>query len=479
MANFILANAKPDFNKQLVYDFKDTSVKPNSTGTYFSTSLPDPGNASLIYTNKTNTTYTTSKLYIYRLLHSNITDITDDNSTIVGELVVELKPSTGSTKAYMCFLLESTPSGISQVKTPIDDLLDPANAGKSIKVNVNSFMSSMDACITYTETTNKNTVFIFKQPLFITSTSYNTITSSGSTGSGYDSSTDLFNVGAPTAYSTIPSTNIKMSGKNEILIECSPTTVVDSFQTWTSSTTTASSEKMIEGMDSKPSINLVSSLSDAAKKDQIVDFSKMAAFACIIITNIIVCYSIIPPLYKFFVIDKVARLSNTVLTRIRSVDYFLGFFFILLVFVLYVLAANVHFMFIYVGFFVFAFYLLSYALLYIKKGETGFMKVRKESGMVEFKYDEPTDTDPDPNSKYTDWDDVTSFFGSVIPFVIFQAGVYIIGAWIALLLVVGILWLTYQIPDEIAKNILIVVGAVVIPILAPIIKLIEVAPAPK
>ena len=359
MANFIPANAKPDFNKQLVYDFKDTSIKPNSTGTYFKTSLPDPGNASLIYTNKTNTTYTTSNLYVYRVLHSNITDVTDGNSTIVGEVVVELKPSTGSTKAYMCFLLESTPTGISQVNTPIDNLLDPANAGKSIKININSFMSSMDACITYTESKNNNTVFIFTQPIFITTTSYNTITGTGTDVRGYDSTTDLFNVGAPTQYSKIPSANIKMSGKDEILIECNPTTVIDSFQTWASSMNQASSENMVEGMDSGPSINLVPSLSDAAKKDQIVDFSKMSAFACIIITAIIVCYSAIPPLYKFFVVDKVVRTSNVPLTRIRSVDYFLGFFFMLLVVVLYLLALQ-NFMFIYLGFFVSAFYLMSY-----------------------------------------------------------------------------------------------------------------------
>lgn len=470
MANFIPANAKPDFNKQLVYDFKDTSVKPNSTGTYFKTSLSDPGNASLIYTNNTNTTYTTSNLYVYRVLHSNITDVTDGNSTIVGELVVELKPSTGSTKAYMCFLLESTPTGISQVNTPIDNLLDPANAGKSITININSFLSSMDACIVYTETTNKNTVFIFTQSIFITSTSYNTITG---TGSGYDSTTTLFNVGAPTQYSKIPSANIKMSGKNEILIECSPTTVVDSFQTWTSST-----NPIIEGMNSGPSINLVPSLSDAAKKDQIVDFSKMAAFACIFITTIIVCYLSVPPLYKFFVVDKVVRTSNIPLTRIRSVDCFIGFFFMLLVVALYLLALK-NFLFIYVGFFVFAFYLMSYALLYIKKGETGFMYVKKEGGVNKLKYDEPTDTDPDPNGKYTDYEDIGKFFSLILPFIFITCSVEVGGAWTVLLLVVGILWLTYQIPDETAKNILIVVGVAVIPVLVPLLKLIEIAPEPK
>jgi hypothetical protein len=279
MANFIPAKAKNDFNQQFVYDFKDSRVKPNSTDSYFSTSLPDPYVTSLIYSNKTNTTYTTSKMYIYRLLHSNISDVTEDNSTIVGELVVELTPTTGSTKAYMCFLLESTPTGISQTNTPIDDLLDPNNADKEITVNVGSFMSSLDSCIVYTESKNSNTVFIFTQPIFITSTSYDTITKSGTNNTGYDSTTDLFNVGAPTEYSKIPNTNIKSSKKNEVLIDCTPTTVTDSFQTWTSSMNEVNSDKIVEGLDSK--IMMVPSTSDKATNEQWADMQKMTIFGMV------------------------------------------------------------------------------------------------------------------------------------------------------------------------------------------------------
>uniref|UniRef100_A0A6C0D2P7 Uncharacterized protein n=1 Tax=viral metagenome TaxID=1070528 RepID=A0A6C0D2P7_9ZZZZ len=457
MANFILANAKPDFNQQIVYDFKDTKVKVTSSkSTFFSTSLPDSGNASVIYTNGANVTYTTSNLYVYRLLHNNISGLTDGTSTMVGELVIELKPSTGSKKAYMCFLLENTPSGISETKTSIDELLDPANVGKTINVNVSSFISSMDTCIQYSESKSSNTVFVFLQPIFITDNTYKVITTSGDTKSGYDSTTTLFNTGAPTKYSQIPGQNVKMSGQDEIMIECHPT---DSFQTLTS---------YIEGYDSigNTMINMVPSTSKDAEKTQIADFSIASATACTILLSIIVCYNLVPTIYKFFVVDKVFSFfsngnsidNDGALTRIRSADGVICIYFLLLIVLLYSLTAY-QTMFIYFGFLVFAFFVMSYALLYIKKTDTEFMK-----GLV---------------YKSEDTYSKTGDFGTLLghTFAFLTENIFYVGfAEIVFLVILLILWGLKQFSDNTTAVIGSVVGVFVIPTVVLLLKLIDLKP---
>uniref|UniRef100_A0A6C0ARP1 Uncharacterized protein n=1 Tax=viral metagenome TaxID=1070528 RepID=A0A6C0ARP1_9ZZZZ len=476
MASFNPANANIDNNQQIVYNFEKTDITASniSGGDFFQVKLPDPTPGSVIYTNRGNTTYTTTNLYVYRLLHSNISGVTDNNSTIVGEVVVELISNTNSSNAYMCFLLESTPSGIAKSSNQIDDLLDPDNSGETVTINVESFLSSRQSCIQYNDTLNSNNiVFVFMEPIFIASSTVNTINTTGEYG--FDSVTTLFNVNAPTNYFKIPSQNISMAGEGEIEIECHPQ---ENFQTWTRPSTVK--ENMI---------TMVSSKSDQSQNDQIAEMHKMTIFGCLFVTGIAMTYICIPPFYKFMVIDKIFRLCRTEeykvdvkgvdkeLTRLRSADIFIGGFFLILIIVFFSLAA-VDISYVALGFFVLFFYLMSYALIQMKKNQKGFLKAY---GVDEIKYPEPIGDAP-AKDDFTNLDDIISFLRVIAIFVAKYCSPFIIGTVFVFFFMTTMMKITNQFSDdnnknyEIYKNLTLTVCLAVIPIVISLLMLIDVAP---
>lgn len=482
MASFNPANANIDNNQQIVYNFEKTDITASniSGGDFFQVKLPDPSPGSVIYTNRGNTTYTTTNLYVYRLLHSNISGVTDNNSTLVGELVIEFISNTNSSNAYMCFLLESTPSGIAKSSNPIDDLLDPNNSGETVTINVESFLSSRQSCIQYNDTLNpNNTVFIFMEPIFITSSTMNTINTTGE--NGFDSTTTLFNINAPTSYFKIPSQNISMAGEGEIEIECHPR---ENFQTWTSSRTSSRTSSVKENM-----ITMVSSKSDQSQNDQIAEMHKMTIFGCLFITGIALTYICVPPAYKSMVVDKIFRLCkreeykvdvkglDKELTRLRSADIFIGIFFFILLIIFFSLAA-VSISFVAVGFFVLFFYLMSYALIQMKKNQKGFLKAY---GVDEIKYPEPIGDAP-AKDDFTNADDMLSFLRVIALFVLKECSPYIIATAFVFWFMTFLMKLTNQFSDDnninykIYVNITVVGCVAVIPIVISLLKLMLVAP---
>ena len=155
MTTISTSTAKNSKNLKIVYSFQDSNVtltnisssgnSSNSTN-FFKIYLPDKS-SSFIFTNDTGSTqYSTTNLYIHRLIHNNIAGVTDKTSTIIGELVIELTSSTNNSKAYLCFLLENI-DGTNPNANDIDDILLQSNVDKTLTVNMNTIISKAGSCI--------------------------------------------------------------------------------------------------------------------------------------------------------------------------------------------------------------------------------------------------------------------------------------------------------------------------------------------
>jgi hypothetical protein len=392
MSNFIIANATTDKNLKTIYNFQDTNVTVSniSNNNYFKVTLPDSSTSksSFIFTNNNgSTSYLTNNLYIYRLLHKNISGVTDTTSTIIGELVIELTSTTNSTNAYLCFLLEQYPSGADTLfeSNTIDDLLNSSNVGNTLSINVSNILGNVEDCIQYADINNaKNNVFVFTKPIYVNDNTVTSITtatkSTNSNGSsnttGYDDSTTLFNINAPTTYYDIPLSNIIESGDDEIQIECSP---IDGFHTLLGS----QDNKIVEG-----ATFMVPSKSNTAELDRISDMHKMTIYGCLFCMGAVLIFILAPLIYKFLVIDKVIRLaasdsdyfskieaiSDKELTRIRTIDICIGLFFAGLIGYFFYLGTVISASYLAIGFFILFSFLMAFAVIQLKKTDYEFMK---------------------------------------------------------------------------------------------------------
>jgi hypothetical protein len=396
MTTISTSGAQKSDKYKIVYSFQDSNVtltntsgsgKSTDSTNFFKIYFPDKSRSSFIFTNDTGSTqYSTTNLYIYRLLHNNITGVTDRTSTIKGELVVELTSSTNNSKAYLCFLLENI-DGTQPKPNDIDDILLSANVDKTLTVNMNSIIEKAGSCIEYSDpTTTSNSVFVFTKPINITgqtattiSTATNTNNKNGSsTSSGYDSTTTLFSIN-PTADKTynIPESSIMRDGDNEVQIDCRP---IERFQS------------MFEPFESNTVVEgatfMVPSKSTTAEIDRMSEIHKMTVYGCIFCMGILAICLIVPVVYKFMVVDKVIRLSKTnsdyltkieaitdkELTRIRTIDICISLFFMGLVGYFFYLGAVISTFYLAVGFFILFAFVVSFAVIQLKKGEYDFMK---------------------------------------------------------------------------------------------------------
>ena len=164
------------------------------------------------------------KIYVYKLLHNNIKNITTDDNSIVGELVIEHTPSGDSSdKHYMCILLKHAYRA-TQTNNDVDILLNFKNQDTMVNTNIelNKILPKQDKCIVYksenANNKNKNTVYIFTTPIEINDKSKEII-------QGFVNSTDLFKISHDdnASYDVLPATNISQSGNEEIYIDCNPT----------------------------------------------------------------------------------------------------------------------------------------------------------------------------------------------------------------------------------------------------------------
>jgi hypothetical protein len=421
------------YNNKIIYDFFKTSINKNeiqspatnSSMNYFKVPyVNNSSNPNFYYTNNgTTTSYTIKNIYIYGLIHNNVTGITDSNKNIVGELVVELNSTSG--KSYACFLLQKTPIYVASITGDVDFLLKLQNNTDVLAMDftLNSYINNQDSVIQYNS--NNSSVFIFTVPININDDSIKSIENYGIT-------TTLFSAKAPTNYSVIQSNNVSLKMDDQIYIDCNPT---------------GESDETIK------TYNLPIN-SELSKEKQEMDYMKTCVNFAIFTILLVVAYFLVPIFYKFMVIDKIIYLvnkgnydietdgGNNVLTRIRTIDVFIGLFFLITGSILFTIGMTTNSSSSNYGFlFVLVFYILSASLVINNKTQEPFMTSYYNNLPKTYLYDKGVD-------RLTNFDDFWLFIGKVLKYTFLTIGPQILVSDIFLFLALFMLMLFGQITSK-------------------------------
>ena len=336
---------------------------PLSALPYLQTDVPKD-NASRLsyYENGRPALYKPKTLYVYSLLHKNISDLTTDEAdkdkSFVGEVIIEYTSSTVSNSLYLCILLKKSTSSMNST-TSIDQLITMLNSNKknqdkyinSVDLNFDIDLPRDQKCLLYKD--KGNTVIILVNPIIISSGDTSSIIS------GYDNTTTLFNVSAPADYitTTINSeqeedyygNEVNTSAKkDDIYIDCNPV-----------------GEDNIADATSY-NIPLGTSISrDLQKTDLMKTILNFFTFAI----GAIVVYVCVPLTYKSLVIDKISALTSSKEVRLRSADILISVAFLITFITLLSkgLANRDDFQLAYYAIFVVCFYALSFLIIQLKK----------------------------------------------------------------------------------------------------------------
>ena len=282
--------------------------------------------ARLVYAKQgVPSTYTPTYMYIFSLLHNNISGITDDDPTIIGELVIEHKNNSNDSKLFLCILLKAQDSAFGGKNSTIDNIItmiesDPTSTSVSDSGVTNKYKNSCEMlldkqdikknqnCFIYKDTISpNNTVVVFTVPIQLGDAAISNLISK------FENTTDLFSISAPTNYESETSGATNSSSEtsdntilgrqvvDDIYIDCQPTgTSLEDIATY--------------------NIPLSSALSNDMQK---IDLMKTSVNFFLFCLGLILVYIGVPMLYKMAIIDKTidnVQGKEARLKTIRSAD---------------------------------------------------------------------------------------------------------------------------------------------------------------
>lgn len=316
---------------------------PTDIPTLFYYSIPYVNNQpNLTYSNNGKLiSYNAKTIYLFGLVHNNITGVTDNTSTAYnGEIIIEHIGNDGST-AYTCFFVNKAPingpdNNVDKIikltnfdtSKPAADATNPEML-RSVKLTKDEPLTIPNqrdkGCIIYDNTTTditapKKKIFIFLNPILVNNATANSFSSLST-----KLPTGMFSINAPLKQQMTNSVNVVSSGgdggtgaagisnneDNEIYIDCNLTNPIDASGN-------------VEGGDINTyNIPIDSYLTGQQKQ---LDLMKTSTDLFLFIIGAIVAYFAIPALYKKMIIDYINKesrkngdVTNT-LTRIRSAD---------------------------------------------------------------------------------------------------------------------------------------------------------------
>jgi hypothetical protein len=232
--------------------------------------------------------YVANTMYLYGLLHRNISGVTTKNGNIIGEIVIEhANANKQAQKVFTCFLVEeqSDKTTDNSVDTLVK-MVTGEGAEPDITVELNTIIPKQTSCVRYVD--GDNHVFLFTTPLQVNKPAANFFRNKLSVN------TKLFKVYPPTEYNVINMDKEKKAQEGftlqegatgEIYIDCQPT---------------GESAETIQAY----AVPINSAYGDS--KNQIDFFKMMINFGVFLIISILT-YFTIPPFYKHVVVDKINR----------------------------------------------------------------------------------------------------------------------------------------------------------------------------
>ena len=347
-------------NKNMFYQIKLRNKEPN-----------------FIYGGLSPSSYTAKSIYLFGLLHRNISGISsNDKANVVGEIVVEhINVNKQLQKVYTCFLVKEIDSNISE-ENPKGDTTDNSLDKLVRMVNnelqpeqsfdLSSVIPSQTHSIHYVD--NNNHIFVFTNPIEINKdtakffkTKVSPKTNLFSIYPTNDNSNKTLFYGSETILLNGTSSNQDgfrlMEGideednaeeTNDIWIDCSPT---------------GESDDTIAAIRNVPIDSEYSN-----HKEQINGFKMITHFFMFILITLL-AFFMVPKLYKSIVIDRFNTNDNK---QTAHKNIFHADMAIIMIFLLN-LCLSVFSISIYYIMFISAFAVASYALIQFNKTQTAFM----------------------------------------------------------------------------------------------------------
>lgn len=134
--------------------------------TFYKINFPNK-EANFVYTNLTPSSYIANNIYLYSVLHHNISGVTTNNTEIIGEIVIEhSNPNKQNQKVYVCFLINE--ELIKTSDNSIDKIINLVE-GKSdyneLSVAIKNDIPTQTHCFHYED--NNNHVFVYTNPISV------------------------------------------------------------------------------------------------------------------------------------------------------------------------------------------------------------------------------------------------------------------------------------------------------------------------
>lgn len=457
-------NAKEEgFKQNIVTDYPRVSLNkneitiPNDKRGGFMIPYPNPSSESNLFYREdgVESNYMHTKIYIHRLIHYNIQGITTDNTNIIGELIIEHHTLSRPEKIFTCYLLKTKPMLLKD-ENEIDKILSMSDKeADNLDVDLNAVLPKQENCIIYEDKGNK--VFVFTTPILINTASKDKIVNN------FSFTSDLFAIspkqegfsirnkyllieGMESNNDTVvvSGNNISKRDAEEIYIDCSPTGVSEEEQ-------------------NTYNIPINSKMASEAQES---DYMKTTVNYGIFMLTALMSYIIVPLFYKNVVVDTSTILFNidTVkrFDRIRSSDVLIGIAFLIIISYLFGTGTADSDMYsTTLAMFVAVFYILSVALIQLKKTQTDFMTTEYNGGNIPSDYE----SNEGKNISAFKLDDIGDTLMLVLKFMFFKSENIsaFIASMIVLVVILGIMTLTGGISGTQYGTI---IGASTLPILA-------------
>ena len=134
--------------------------------TFYKINFPNK-EANFVYTNLTPSSYIANNIYLYSVLHHNISGVTTNNTEIIGEIVIEhSNPNKQNQKVYVCFLINE--ELIKTSDNSIDKIINLVE-GKSdyneLSIAIKNDIPTQTHCFHYED--NNNHVFVYTNPISV------------------------------------------------------------------------------------------------------------------------------------------------------------------------------------------------------------------------------------------------------------------------------------------------------------------------
>lgn len=336
-------------------------IKPKQL--FYQVSFPNKS-PNLTYSKITPSSYTATNLYLFGLLHDNISGLSVSDKDMVGELVIEHATNAYmGRKVYTCFLLkqnrESNVNGIDHLLEMADGKYKGKNA---LDIELNQIIPKQTECFFYTDAASSNPVFVFTTPIEINTVSADFIREKLSV------KTKLFNtfapndtlriqIGASSEEGFIGRRVLEGLENNDVYIDCQPT---------------GESDETIQAY----SIPINSAYSGAKTT---IDFMRSSINLLMFLIMSVFAYFILPPIYKKIVVDKINMAYSDNNTE-RNENMFYADTIIIALLSLYVIfsfgygvANEVNIGFIYIGFALSVIAAAMYSIIQVKKLDKEFM----------------------------------------------------------------------------------------------------------